>query len=473
MPETNDLTALKIDRAAATHRRPPGPGRWVLPAGLLALVAGGGWLFQRPIRAWIDSVQLPEVELGAALLQRPGAVGGADGVSSNGYIVARTRAALSADTPGRLVEMNVAEGSFVSANEVVARLYYDEYEAELERRQADLLLTRRAVERSLLELERTRTAEEPLQSTRRQAKSLLDEAVAELEFARSEHARVQHLLEQGIESEGRLDDARRLLDKCAARHAAALAALETADANLVQGAGDLRVAEALQAEAEARVLLAQAARDQAAATLEKTFVRAPFDGVVTRKEAEVGEVVSPNSQGGSTARGSVVTMVDLASLEVQADVPETSLSAVRVGGRARIYLDAWPDQPYEGRVDRIWPTADRQKATVEVRVVFEQRDARLRPEMGVRVVFLHEENEGQADDQAEPRVLVPRTALTAFDGRRGVFVLESDSVRFQALGLGPEAGTRVVVEQGLEGGELVVLDPPADLRDASRVRRKK
>jgi multidrug resistance efflux pump len=105
------------------------------------------------------------------------------------------------------------------------------------------------------------------------------------------------------------------------------------------------------------------------------------------KDAEVGEVVSPNVQGGSSARGSVVTMVDFASLEVQAEVPETSLAAVVVGRGASIYLDAFPEKAYAARVDRIWPTANRTKATVEVRVAFLERDERLRPEMGVRVVF--------------------------------------------------------------------------------------
>src|SRR5262249_57017755 len=187
-------------------------------------------------------------------------------------------------------------------------------------------------------------------------------------------------------------------------------------------------------EAAARLEGTKAARDQAQATLDKTEVRAPFDGIVVLKDAEVGEVVSPNVQGGSNARGSVVTMVDFASLEVQAEVPETNLPAVVVGRSARIYLDAFPDKLYRGRVDRIWPTANRTKATVEVRVAFLDRDDKLRPEMGVRVVFEEEGAkmpESSAPADARPVMLVPLDAVVKVGGERGVFVLERDRVRFQ------------------------------------------
>ena len=166
-------------------------------------------------------------------------------------------------------------------------------------------------------------------------------------------------------------------------------------------------------------------------------------------------------------------MVDFGSLEVQAEVPETTLSAVTIGAPTRIYLDAFPKSPYEGRVSRIWPTANRSKATVEVRVTFAELDENLRPEMGVRVVFLDEEPDPAEAEQAatEPVVLVPRDAVLKVDGREGVFLLERDTVRFRALGLGASSGSRVAVEEGLEGGEEVVLDPPASLRDGDRVRR--
>ena len=215
--------------------------------------------------------------------------------------------------------------------------------------------------------------------------------------------------------------------------------------------------------------MVEALRDQAAATLDKTIVRAPFDGVVVLKDAEVGEVVSPNSQG-AQSRGSVATMVDFQSLEVQVELPETSLSAVTVGAPASIFLDAWPGEAYPGRVLRIWPTANRQKASIEVRVGFDAIDERLRPEMGARVVFTREgASDAEAAGPPSGSLLVPTSALVRSDGARGAFVLERQSVRFRALTLGEERGGKVLVEAGLEDGELIVLAPPPSLTDGERV----
>jgi multidrug efflux pump subunit AcrA (membrane-fusion protein) len=164
-------------------------------------------------------------------------------------------------------------------------------------------------------------------------------------------------------------------------------------------------------------------------------------------------------------------MVDFASLEVQVDLPETSLAQVGIGEPAKIFLDAWPEQAYAGRVTRIWPTANRQKGTIELRVGFLQPDDRLRPEMGVRVVF------PAPDQPAEPAqevdadaVWLPAGCVVALDGRDGVFVLDRDVTRFRAVATGTRRGSSVAVREGLTGGERVVLDPPASLTDGARVR---
>jgi RND family efflux transporter MFP subunit len=162
-------------------------------------------------------------------------------------------------------------------------------------------------------------------------------------------------------------------------------------------------------------------------------------------------------------------MVDFDSLEVQVEVPETSLQAVRVGAPVQVFLDAFPATPYAARVERIWPTANRQKATVEVRVGFEAPDERLRPEMGVRAVFADQDPEAADEALVEGAILVPLSALASARARSGVFVLEDDRVRFRALELGPERGARVEVRAGLAEGERVVLEPPEDLEDGQRV----
>src|SRR6185436_6114369 len=215
----------------------------------------------------------------------------------------------------------------------------------------------------------------------------LEQANSLFATAETQYKRAVDLLAQGVYTAEQRDLAKRDLDSAQTRVPWAKANLETAQAATAQSTQRLAVSQAAVKESEGRIALTQAAREQAQATLDKTEVRAPFDGIVVLKDAEVGEVVSPNVQGGSNARGSVVTMVDFATLEVQAEVPETSLANVKPQAGARLYLDAYPDKPYKGRVDRIWPTANRTKATVEVRVTFLERDDRLRPEMGVRVVF--------------------------------------------------------------------------------------
>jgi len=231
------------------------------------------------------------------------------------------------------------------------------------------------------------------------------------------------------------------------------------------------VAEAERKQAEAALAGLAAARDLAQATLDKTSVRAPFDGVIVLKDAEVGEVVSPNAQG-AQSRGSVATMVDFASLEAQVELPETSLASARVGERAEIFLDAFPEKRFTGTVLRIWPTANRQKATVEVRVGLDQIDERMRPEMGARVVFSGREQAAEpapAEEVAES-LLVPAKAVVRAEGEDGVFVVERDEVRFQPVTLGGPSGTRIEVKTGVQEGERVVVDPPARLATGDRVR---
>ena len=339
-----DLEPLKIDRSepvrGSRRRRRAG---WIAPAIALACILGIGWLFRGPLLGFVDDLRLPEVRTLVVRRSSPVSAAAASGTSANGYVVAKTRAALSADTPGRIVALNVEEGTVVKKGDVVARLYADEYAALLRRAEADLDLANKGVERSRAErkvdedeLARLRAAEHSAEADVVRLQSA--QSLAEIEFERS-----KRLVEEQVDTAERLDRAKAGLDSAKASVAWAKAQLETAKRATIQGESRLAVGLVASTEAEARVVVAQAMRDQAAATLDKTFVRAPFDGIVVLKDAEVGEVVSPNVQGGSNARGSVVTMVDFASLEVQAEVPETSLAAAVIGRRATIYLDAFPD----------------------------------------------------------------------------------------------------------------------------------
>jgi len=218
-------------------------------------------------------------------------------------------------------------------------------------------------------------------------------------------------------------------------------------------------------EAEAKLRALDAAKHEIEVLISKSSVRAPFDGVITAKNAEVGEVVSSVASG-VNSRGSVATLVDFDTLEVQVELAQTSLAVAREGAPVQIFLDAFPDKGYPGRVRQVWPTADRQKATVEVRAEFLERDERILPEMGVRVVFL-----AAAQESRPPAVMLPERALIA--GAPAVFLYDGRKVSRRAVKLGErsEGGRREVLE-GLAGGELVVLDPPASLQDGDPVQER-
>ena len=465
-----DLKKLEIDRSAGARRKRRNP--WIGRIIALAVLALVLWFFRAPLLAQFDRWTLFEVEVATVVKSSPMARAAVSGTAANGYIVARRRAALSADTPGRIVQMNVEEGTVVKQGDVVAKLYSEEDEAVLRRTEADLEAGKSAVASAAA---RVTSAERRLAESRGRGASSAaarDEAQAALDLAKLDETRSTGLLESGTDTQERLDRARAERAQAEARLAAAVATVATDELGVASAEAEVCVAEAERTQAEAALAGLAAARDLAQATLDKTSVRAPFDGVIVLKDAEVGEVVSPNAQG-AQSRGSVATMVDFASLEAQVELPETSLASARVGERAEIFLDAFPEKRFTGTVLRIWPTANRQKATVEVRVGLDEIDERMRPEMGARVVFSSGKIQAvPAADGRPDALLVPAEAVVRVGGEDGVFVLERDVVRFQAVTLAGTSGRRVEATSGVKEGERVVLDPPARLSDGDRVRIK-
>jgi len=464
-----DLSQLKIDRAE------PEKGTWKrkrrLPIGwllLLLLLGGAAFVFWRPLARSIDNIRLPKVSTAKAVRSNPLAASVVTGTAANGYIVAAKRAALSADTPGRIVELNVVEGSVVKKGQVVARLYSDEVRAAVQRSEADLLAAQAGIERARAQREAAVADLGRLRAEVSRAEAGVVDPRLAVEWFTLELARANSLAEQNIQDKRTAEEAASQLERAKAAVAAAESSVAQARASLAQGESQVLALEAAVKEAQSRTAVVEAERAQALATLDKMEVRAPFDGVVVLKDAEVGEVVSPNSQGGNS-RGSVATMVDWGSLEVQVELPQTSLAAVGVGRATNIYLDAFPDKLYRGSLTRIWPTANRQKGTVELRIRFDEPDELLRPEMGVRVVFPDSQQAAPAAE-AEEKVLIPSDCVVRQAGRPGVFTIERDVVHWIEVGLGEERGGRVVVAAGLVGGELLVRQPPAELRDGDRVR---
>jgi len=220
----------------------------------------------------------------------------------------------------------------------------------------------------------------------------------------------------------------------------------------------------------AQLNAAHAQTELARVNLENTQVRAPFDGTVLRKDAEVGEIVAPASAGGGLTRTAIVTMADLRTLEVEVDVNEAYIAQIGNEQTARITLDAYPDTSFAGRVRQVVPTADRQKATVQVKVQITNPDPFLRPEMNATVQFLAHENKAAAT-QKHVGAFIPEKALRDKDGTKFVFlVLNGKVIRRDVRVLGPRSGGYLV--DSLVGGESVVTAAPPDLKDGQKIRIK-
>ncbi len=390
MDSQPDLSSLRIDRSPAPARRGAAPA--LLIVLVLAVVAVAVFFGTR----LANNGGALTVTVGTAEATGGGSLSG-QGISANGYVVARTKASVSSKILGRLAWVGITEGSHVRRGEVIARLESADYEAALN-----------AANATVAQLE------------------------AQTVQAQRDLKRAQALRAKDLLSDSELE--------------AAQTRLEVATAQANAGRAQARLSQA---------------------NLENTRVRAPFGGTVLRKDAEVGEIVAPSSAGGGLTRTAIVTMADLTTLEVEVDVNEAYIAQIRNAQPARITLDAYPDTSFSGRVRQVVPTADRQKATVLVKVSILDRDPRILPEMGAKVVF----EAGSTPTQAAPRrVFVPQAAITQADGKASVWVVENGAARLQGVDVGPARGDRIEVRQGLSGGESLVLSPPAGLKNGSKVK---
>jgi RND family efflux transporter MFP subunit len=402
---THDLSALRINRDEPS----PGSKRALRISVTLAAVAA---LFLAIVLYWKGFGTRREVTV--ALAQVVGGVGGAlAGLTANGYVVAQTKASVSSKITGRLAYLGVSEGSVVRRGEILARLENDDYRAIVEQVEAEVL----------------------------RARAALREAEAQRDQLGRDLTRAEDLLSRGLASDQEVED-------LTARLAAA----------------DARVGVQ-----EAQVQAAGASVGVARANLENTYIRAPFNGTVLRKDAEVGEVVAPVATGGGLTRGAVVTMADLQTLEVEVDVNEAYIGRLGSQQPCRIILDAYPDDRYQGAIRQIVPTADRQRATVLVKVSILNADSRILPEMAARVEFLEDRPE-PGDVPPQPRVLVPAEAVQDEAGQAVVWVVQDDRVARRVVEAGPVSGGRREIRSGLSGGERVVVVGADELEEGTRVR---
>jgi RND family efflux transporter MFP subunit len=331
-------------------------------------------------------------------------------LNSTGYVVAQRKAAIASKATGRLEWLGVAEGSRVKAGEVIAKLDSRDVDAQA------------ASARASVEA----------------ARAGLLQAQAEERDARQALARNQDLVAKGFVAQATVDSAQARADRAAAGVASARASIAVAESN---------------------------ARNAQVAVGE-TQIRAPFDGVILSKSANVGDMVTPFSSA-VDSKGAVVTMADMDTLEVEADVSESSLAKIAVGQPAEIALDALPDVRFGGRISRMVPTVDRAKATVMTKVRFDRIDPRVLPEMSAKVSFLSRE---VTADERKPLLAVPAEALTTRDGRTVVFVVRDDRVAETAVTVGAKLGDLTSVTGGVKSGDKVVLAPASSLATGAPVR---
>ena len=402
---TPGLAALRIDRSAAPLQRRRRRWPWVLGA---LVIAGAAALALAPRKT---SVQATAV-LAAYPSQQFAEL------TASGYVVAQRRAAVASKGTGRLVELNVREGSLVKQGDLIGRLDASDVQAAIGATQAGVAQA---------------------QAARAQAEAALGQARAELANAEVELQRQQALQGQGFISAQAVDAASRRLAVARSALATQQAAITTAQAAIAQSQAQVRVQQVNQANTE---------------------IRAPFDGVVLVKNANVGDMITPFSSASGTS-GAVVTMADLRTLEVEADVSESNVAKIKPEQPVEITLDALPDLRLRGNVSRIVPTVDRAKATVMTKIRFEALDARILPEMSAKVSFLS--RPATADDQKPVIALNPK-AVVQRDGKPVVFRLTGETVEQVPVTLGRQIGDLQEVTGGtLKSGERVVLAPDAKL----------
>jgi RND family efflux transporter MFP subunit len=331
-------------------------------------------------------------------------------LTASGYVVASRKAAVGSKGTGRLIYLGVEEGSHVKKGEIMGRLESQDVAANLAQAQAQLSAS----------------------------KATLENAKAALENADSTMRRTRTLYHQSL----------------------------VASADLVSAEAQYKQALALVNNNEANVRLAERSVDAAQVQVEFTNIRAPFDGTVLTKDADIGVVMTPfGAAAGSKA--DIVTLADMSTLDAEVDVSETNISNVHVAQPCEISVDAIPGKRYKGTVHMIVPTADRSKGTVLTKVDFLDRDSLVLPEMSLKVLFLKDSAVAGSD---KPKLTVPASAVITKGSKKVVFVISGDHVTETPVTLGEAAGSGIAVITGLRDGDKVVLSPEEALSNGTKVK---
>jgi RND family efflux transporter MFP subunit len=400
-----DLSSLRIDRDANHTEESSGSAlKWVVGiAGALVIIVAGYFVLSSLLKP------VRPVKIVTASLTSPSQANAI--LTASGYIVPQRQAAVASKGTGRLVYLAVEEGDRVVKGQIIARLESNDVEARLQQSKASLDAS----------------------------KALVAQAEAELARARSDFDRNKALFETKVITQAEFD--------------------------VIQAT--YKTAEAVVMSAKANVGALEAAVRAAEVEIENTVIRAPFDGTVLTKNADVGEIVAPFASG-ANSRGNVVTIADMGSLQMEADVSESNIDRVKIHQPCEIALDAFPEKRYRGVVWKIVPTADRAKATILTKIKFVDIDSRVLPEMSAKVTFL---SEAVSDSAArmEPKLTIPLSAIAKNNSKKWVYRLNGERVEEVVVETGAMVGERIEVLRGLANGDKLVDRPSADLSDGDKV----
>ena len=400
------LNQLRIDRGSESA---PSGRAWIWVTAALVILAAAGvavWMWARP-------TGVPVQVVAARAIAGDGAAAAGSILDASGYVVARRQATVASKITAKMVELEIEEGDHVKAGQIIAKLDDTNIRAVLNQASAQLDY----------------------------AKASLTETQVNLTNAQRDYDRQKSLLQGHFVSQAAVDNAQTSVDALRAQ-------LATQRSNVDVVARAVSIAER---------------------NLDDTIVRAPFSGIVTVKAAQPGEMVSPVSAGGGFTRTGIGTIVDMDSLEIQVDVNENFINRVRPAQQASAKLNAYPDWQIPAHVIAVIPTADRSKGTVTVRIALDQKDARILPEMGVRVSFL--DNPAQEPgSKIAAGVTLPVNAVQGSGSTGTVFVAHGDTVEQRAVRLGAGSGDNITVLSGLAAGERVAVGDFAQLKDGAKIR---
>jgi RND family efflux transporter MFP subunit len=396
-------------RIQENQRSKSGMGKRVVYAAIPVILFAG-----IVVAAFALRNQKPVVQV--ATVAKPDTGGPQTALNASGYVTPRRRATIAAKITGRVTSVLFDEGTRVKQGQLLATLDDSDYKRTLDTTKAD----------------------------RASAEAAIADYEVQLRNAEIALKRAQRLRDEQVGTQEALDNALTAADSLRAK--IALAKQQVA-------ASEARIAEAQQA-------------------VDNCIIRAPFAGIVVSKDAQVGEMVSPVSAGGGFTRTGIATIVDMNSNEIEVDVNENYIARVKEGQPVKATLDAFPDAPYDAKVRTVIPTADRQKATVKVRISFLKLDDKILPDMGVKVAFLEQEKPTAKEgaEKAPPAVAyIPKSAVRSDSSASFVYLIKDGKVERHAVSIGMDRGTDVAVLAGVTPGDSIVVKGPESLRDGDKV----